>query len=103
MNQQPDEARELFLAAGKPLPALLIILQQLTGAIHSQQGECGGREMLHASHRPLLSVSEVSAACLQMLDVCRKTAHMSLRPHCATRFAVLACEFKCANQHMLIK
>jgi hypothetical protein len=40
MNQQPDEARELFLAAGKPLPALLIILQQLTGAIHSQRGEC---------------------------------------------------------------
>jgi len=37
-NQQPDEARELFLAAGKPLPALQIINMQLTAAIHSHRG-----------------------------------------------------------------
>lgn len=42
MNQQPDEARELFLAAGKPLPALQIINQQLTDAIHSHRGEGRG-------------------------------------------------------------
>jgi hypothetical protein len=40
-NQQPDEARELFLAAGKPLFALQIINMQLTAAIHSHQGKAG--------------------------------------------------------------
>lgn len=38
-NQQPDEARELFLAANMPMQALQIINMQLTAAIHSNRGE----------------------------------------------------------------
>jgi len=38
INQQPDEARELFMAAQKPRAALKIINQQLSAAIHETQG-----------------------------------------------------------------
>lgn len=40
LNQQPDEARELFMAAGRPRPALKIINQQLSSAIHANKGMC---------------------------------------------------------------
>jgi hypothetical protein len=39
INQQPDEARELFMAAQKPRAALKIINQQLSAAIHANRGE----------------------------------------------------------------
>ncbi|WIA20103.1 hypothetical protein OEZ85_005959 [Tetradesmus obliquus] len=38
INQQPDEARELFMAAQKPRAALRIINQQLSAAIHASKG-----------------------------------------------------------------
>lgn len=38
INQQPDEARELFMAAQKPRAALKIINQQLSAAIHANKG-----------------------------------------------------------------
>eukprot|EP00882_Tetradesmus_deserticola_P026811 GHRQ01029610.1.p1 GENE.GHRQ01029610.1~~GHRQ01029610.1.p1 ORF type:complete len:333 (+),score=103.79 GHRQ01029610.1:198-1196(+) len=37
-NQQPDGARELFMAAQKPRAALKIINQQLSAAIHANRG-----------------------------------------------------------------
>lgn len=39
INQQPSEAIEMFMAAQKPRAALKIINQQLSAAIHAQQGE----------------------------------------------------------------
>eukprot|EP00878_Enallax_costatus_P026786 GHUV01028785.1.p1 GENE.GHUV01028785.1~~GHUV01028785.1.p1 ORF type:complete len:713 (+),score=229.05 GHUV01028785.1:118-2256(+) len=38
INQQPSEAIEMFMAAQKPRAALKIINQQLSAAIHAQQG-----------------------------------------------------------------
>lgn len=39
INQQPSEAIEMFMAAQKPRAALKIINQQLSAAIHAQQGK----------------------------------------------------------------
>eukprot|EP00879_Flechtneria_rotunda_P017063 GHRR01017870.1.p1 GENE.GHRR01017870.1~~GHRR01017870.1.p1 ORF type:complete len:730 (+),score=267.93 GHRR01017870.1:831-3020(+) len=38
INQQPDEARELYMAAQKPRAALKIINQQLSAEIHASKG-----------------------------------------------------------------
>jgi hypothetical protein len=48
INQQPDEARELFMAAQKPRAALKIINQQLSAAIHANRGGGGGVDTSHA-------------------------------------------------------
>jgi nuclear pore complex protein Nup93 len=48
INQQPDEARELFMAAQKPRAALKIINQQLSAAIHANKGVGGRKCLLHS-------------------------------------------------------
>jgi hypothetical protein len=51
VNQQPDEARELFLAACRPAPALNIINQQLSAAIHSNKGACASARAVRAARQ----------------------------------------------------
>ena len=43
LSHQPDEARELFMAARRPRAALHIVNQQLSAGIHEAKGEARRR------------------------------------------------------------